>query len=202
VGVGFSPLEIFDPTYGSPEIMSQPLEPDEVILPSSQRPPIKAPGDTANERDATAKIVARWLDELLQIPGTKFKIGLDPLIAFIPGIGDFLSSSVSAVVILESVRKGVAFSVIFRMGLNMVINALFDAIPGVGPFFSAFFKSNSRNLMLLQRWQEGEHQAVRRSSRIVLLCVVVLFSLCVALAILVWSAYMWALMKLFSFKLV
>ena len=182
--------------------MSQPLEPDEVILPSSQRPPIKAPGDTANERDATAKIVARWLDELLQIPGTKFKIGLDPLIAFIPGIGDFLSSSVSAVVILVSVRKGVAFSVIFRMGLNMVINALFDAIPGVGPFFSAFFKSNSRNLMLLQRWQEGEHQAVRRSSRIVLLCVVVLFSLCVALAILVWSAYMWALMKLFSFKLV
>lgn len=182
--------------------MSKPLEPDEVIPPSSQRPPIKAPGDDANERDATAKIVARWLDELLQIPGTKFRIGLDPLIAFIPGIGDFLSSSVSAVVILESVRKGVAFSVVFRMGLNMVINALFDAIPGIGPFFSAFFKSNSRNLMLLQRWQEGDHQAVKRSSRIVLLCVVVLFCLCVALALLVWSAYMWALMKLLSLQLV
>lgn len=130
-----------------------------------------------------------WTRSSFRIPGTKFKIGLDPLIAFIPGIGDFLSSSVSAVVILESVRKGVAFSVIFRMGLNMVINALFDAIPGIGPFFSAFFKSNSRNLMLLQRWQEGEQQAVKRSSRIVLLSVVVLFCLCLALALLVWSLH-------------
>ena len=178
--------------------MNQPIEPDEVIPPSEQRPPFKAPGDNANDRDATAKIVARWLDELLQIPGTKFKIGLDPLIAFIPGVGDFLSSSVSAVVILESVRKGVAFSVIFRMGLNMIVNALFDAIPGVGPFFSAFFKSNSRNLTLLQRWQEGEHQAVKRSSRFIMLTVVALFCLCIALSALVWGIYLWGLMKLVS----
>ena len=198
MGVGFSPQSDRPHPSLPKEIVNQPIEPDEVIPPSEQRPPFKAPGDNANDRDATAKIVARWLDELLQIPGTKFKIGLDPLIAFIPGVGDFLSSSVSAVVILESVRKGVAFSVIFRMGLNMIINALFDAIPGVGPFFSAFFKSNSRNLTLLQRWQEGEHQAVKRSSRFIMLTVVALFCLCIALSALVWGIYLWGLMKLVS----
>jgi hypothetical protein len=92
----------------------------------------------------------------------------------------------------------VAFSVIFRMGLNMIVNALFDAIPGVGPFFSAFFKSNSRNLTLLQRWQEGEHQAVKRSSRFIMLTVVALFCLCIALSALVWGIYLWGLMKLVS----
>jgi hypothetical protein len=176
--------------------MSAPIDADEIIPPSSKQPHLRPPGTGEHERHVTARIIARWLDELIRIPGTNFKIGLDPLIAFVPGIGDFLSSSVSAVVIVESVRKGVAASVIMRMGLNMVINALFDVIPVVGPVLSAFFKSNTRNLTLLRRWQEGEHQAVKRSSRVVMLVVVGLFGLCIALSVLVWGIYFWGLLKL------
>jgi hypothetical protein len=164
--------------------MNQAIDPDEVIPPTH----IPAPGDTVQERDATAKIIARWLDELLQIPGTKFKIGLDPIMALVPGIGDMLSSSVSAVVIIESVRNGVSPSVVARMGLNMLINAVMGIIPGVGPFMTAFFKSNSKNLMLLHEWQAGHKDEVRRGSRTFLVVVV-----CILCAILIGSALLWAL---------
>jgi hypothetical protein len=176
--------------------MSEPIEADEVIPPQGPHSRFSPPGANPGERQATAKIIARWLDDLLRVPGTNFKIGLDPLLAFIPGIGDFLSSSVSAVVILEAVRKGVSLSVILRMGLNVLVNALFDAIPGAGPFLSAFFKSNSRNLQLLQRWQEGGQREVRRSSRQVLLAVVGIISLCVLISLLGWMFYFWLLLKL------
>lgn len=186
MGVGF---------YPSSSPVSQSIEPDEVIPPGAI-PRIQAPGSTDHERHATARIIAHWLDELLHVPGTKFRIGLDPFLSLVPGVGDFLSSSVSAVVIIESVRKGVAFSVILRMCLNMLVNALFDAIPGAGSFLSAFFKSNSRNLDLLRRWQEGEHQAVKRSSRIVMLVVVVMIFLSIAASLVIWGLYFWGLVKL------
>ena len=172
------------------------IEPDEVIPPQPHGPGFKPPGRTHHERDATAKIVAKWLDELLRIPGTNIKFGLDPLLAFVPGVGDFLSSSVSAVVIIESLRKGVAASVIVRMAMNMGVNAIFDAIPGIGPFLSVFFKSNSRNLMLLHRWQEGEHQAVKRSSRAVMLAVFGIIGATILLAVAGWFFYLWLLVKL------
>ena len=176
--------------------MPAPIEPDEVIPPHLPGHGLRPPGGSEPERNATARIIARWLDELLAIPGTKFKIGLDPLLAFVPGVGDFLSSSVSAVVIIESVRKGVAASVIMRMGLNMLANAFLDALPGVGPFLSAFFKSNSRNLMLLQRWQEGEHLAVKRSSRVVVLSVFGMIAGTILLSLAGWFFYLWVLVKL------
>jgi len=53
---------------------------------------------------------------------------------------------------------------------------------------TAFFKSNSKNLLLLNKWQEGHKDEVRRGSRMFLVVVVGL--LC---AILVGSALLWAL---------
>ena len=42
----------------------------------------------------------RWLavlmDDFLRVPGTKFRIGLDPLIGLLPGLGDTASAIVSA----------------------------------------------------------------------------------------------------------
>ena len=172
--------------------MSEPLEPDEVIPPSR----IPPPGSTVQERDATAKIIARWLDELLSIPGTKFKIGLDPIMALIPGIGDMLSSSVSAVVMIEAVRNGVAPSVIARMGLNMLINALLGIIPAAGPFMTAFFKSNSKNLLLLHQWQEGHKDEVRRGSRVFLGVVVSVLCAILAGSALLWALYLWTVAKM------
>ncbi len=157
------------------------------------------PGSTKNEKHATARIIARWLDELFPIPGTTFRVGLDPIIALIPGVGDIISSSVSFVVMLEAVRTGVSISVILRMAFNMIVNALLDMIPGAGPAASIFFKSNSRNLELLHRWQAGQHNQVRRGSRLLLSAIVCVCFLVLIALMAVWAFYAWTFAKLFGF---
>lgn len=111
-----------------------------------------------------SRFLAKWLDDLLRVPGTRFKIGLDPILAFLPGIGDAVSSGAGLIIVLEAVRSGVSIPVLLRMGANMGINSVLDIVPGIGPVASAFFKSNSRNLYLLQRWQAGQTHAVRKST--------------------------------------
>ena len=177
--------------------MSQPIDADEVIPPSARgqaRP--YAPGKTDHERHATARIIAHWLDELFPIPGTRIRIGLDPIISLVPGIGDIISSSVSFVVILEAMRIGVSFSVILHMAFNMVVNALLDMIPGAGPIASIFFRSNSLNLELLHKWQTGQHRKVKRGSRLMLAGVTCVCFLMLLVLMTAWAFYAWTFAKL------
>ncbi len=145
-----------------------------------------------SEKEATARIIAKWLDELIRIPGTNFRIGLEPIMALFPGIGEFLASSLSVVTIMEAVRNGVAPSVVGRMGLNMGFNAILGLIPGVGPALSALFKSNTRNLALLRRWQEGEDRALKKGSRTLLYVVVAAVFLLLSAGMIAWAAYLYA----------
>jgi hypothetical protein len=89
--------------------MDKPPAPEAVIsevLPpeakAGSRPPAKEDYDARNE---SARILARWLDELITIPGTKIKIGLDPIISLFPAVGDLLVSSAGLVIIGEAVRS-------------------------------------------------------------------------------------------------
>ncbi len=179
--------------------MSQPSEeplpeaPVEFIPPSHQqgRTSRAAPGVNPDEKNATARIIAHWLDDFIKIPGTTFRIGLDPIMSLVPGVGDFLASSVSLVTIIESVRTGVPITVILRMCFNMVVNAIIGAIPFVGPVFSAFYKSNTRNLGILQRWQAGDHHAVVKGSRRLLIVVVLGVFLTLASYLAFWVWVLW-----------
>lgn len=163
---------------------------DEVLPPDPGAPPARD-RDAADVKSETSRIIAYWMDEFLRIPGTNFKIGLDPIIAFVPGIGDFLASSAGVVILLEAARSGVSIPVLGRMGLNMLFNTMLDVIPGVGPFFSAFFKSNSRNLALLRSWQAGNKDAVRRGTWRLFGFVALLFALAVGLWLGLWVFYLW-----------
>jgi hypothetical protein len=111
-----------------------------------------------------AKFLAKWLDNWLRIPGTDFKVGLDPLLSFIPGFGSTIASGGGLIILIEAVRSRVSVPVLLRMAANMLLNTLLDYFPALGPVASAFFKSNSRNLKLLTEWQAGQHDKVKRST--------------------------------------
>lgn len=98
-----------------------------------------------------ARLIAWLLDDFIRIPGTNFRIGLDPIIGLIPGIGDGSTTVVSSVILLHGLRAGVPRVVLVRMALNVLINSLGGVIPGIGDLFSAWFKSNRRNVELLDR---------------------------------------------------
>ena len=91
------------------------------------------------------------LDELVSVPGTPIKIGLDPVIGVIPIAGDALAALVGVWVILEASRFGIPRMVLGRMVANLVVDLGIGAIPLIGDAYDLFFRSNSRNLDLFRR---------------------------------------------------
>ncbi|HEX3427852.1 MAG TPA: DUF4112 domain-containing protein, partial [Candidatus Limnocylindrales bacterium] len=65
--------------------------------------------------------VSRVMDELVAIPGTSVRIGLDPIIGLVPVVGDALSALVGFWLIAEAARFGVPRIVVGRMVANTVV---------------------------------------------------------------------------------
>ena len=95
--------------------------------------------------------VTHVLDELVSVPGTPIKVGLDPVIGVIPIAGDALAALVGLWVILEASRFGIPRVVLGRMVANLVLDLGIGAIPLIGDAYDLFFRSNSRNLDLFRR---------------------------------------------------
>jgi hypothetical protein len=95
--------------------------------------------------------VTRVLDELVGVPGTPIKVGLDPVIGLIPVVGDAVAAGVGAWVIAEAARFGIPRLVLGRMVLNLLLDLGIGAIPILGDVYDLFFRSNSRNLALFRR---------------------------------------------------
>ena len=150
------------------------------------------------ESSEVSRILARWMDSWIRIPGTHFKIGLDPILSLFPMVGDFLASSAGLVLLLEGLRLRVSALVLLRMGFNLLLNAVLNLIPVLGALGSAAYKSNNRNLELIQRWQAGHAQQVRRSSLFFLINLVIITLLIAAVWLLIWLASLWLLQRLMT----
>ena len=98
-----------------------------------------------------ARRLARLLDTVFVLPGG-VRIGLDPLVGLLPGIGDTLASFTGAMILLLAAQCRVPRIMLARMALNVLLNGLIGAIPGIGDLFSFWFKSNVRNAELLERY--------------------------------------------------
>lgn len=118
---------------------------------------------THQDREAMEKIVklARLLDDAFRIPGTNFRVGIDGILGLIPGIGDASSAVLAAVMIVSARRLGASRWTIARMVANTTLDVTVGAIPLIGDAWDFFFKSNRRNLRLLER--ELAKKAARES---------------------------------------
>ncbi len=105
--------------------------------------------------------IALLMDNLVRVPGTRFRIGIDPLIGLIPGIGDTGSAIVSAVALLQAARQGLPKIILARMAVNILLNEFIGIVPVVGDAFSFWFKSNARNHQLIKDYTGGRRTAGR-----------------------------------------
>ncbi|CAN5622602.1 hypothetical protein BH18VER1_BH18VER1_19310 [soil metagenome] len=105
--------------------------------------------------------IALLMDNLIRVPGTKFRFGIDPLIGLIPGIGDTGSAMVSALALIQALRAGMPKIVLARMAVNILVNELIGIVPLVGDAFSFWFKSNARNHELVKQHIAGRRKAGR-----------------------------------------
>jgi hypothetical protein len=95
--------------------------------------------------------IARLLDTAIGIPGTKFRIGLDPILGLIPGGGDLVGAAISAYMIYLATSFGLEKSQISKMIQNIALETTVGFVPIVGDLFDAYFKANIRNLDILEQ---------------------------------------------------
>lgn len=109
---------------------------------------------TTAERLATLNRIrklSRLMDTAIGIPGTKFRIGLDPIIGLLPGGGDLISTAFSAYIIYLATRFGLPNEDLKKMIFNVGLEAVVGTVPLVGDLFDAYYKSNIRNLAILEQ---------------------------------------------------
>lgn len=107
---------------------------------------------TADDRGLKhARAIARALDTAVGIPGTRFRFGLDPILGLVPGLGDVVGAVLSGYIVLTGVRLGAPSSMVARMVANVAIDTLVGSVPVVGDLFDAGWKSNIRNIALIEK---------------------------------------------------
>ena len=142
--------------------------------PSADRLPLAASGGVAR-----ARALARLLDDLIRVPGTKIGIGIDPIIGLIPGVGDLLGGVMSSYILLVAAQAGAPSSVLVRMLGNIALDSVVGVVPVIGDLFDVGMKSNRRNVDLLERYLGAPKETKAASRGVVALIVLALVLLIV-----------------------
>lgn len=134
------------------------------------------------------RALSRMLDSAFTVPGTRYRFGLDALIGLVPGLGDAVSALFSGYLVIQASRLGAPKSVVTRMVANVAIDTVVGWVPLLGDLFDVVWKSNVRNMALLEE-HLGHPAAARSGSRRALILLigvlVVFFAGAIALGVLV-----------------
>lgn len=93
--------------------------------------------------------LARLLDEAIEIPGIRRKVGLDAATGLIPGLGDAIGAVLSTWIIVGGLRHRLPAGKIFRMIANVLVDLGLGSVPVIGDLFDAFFHQNVSNVRIV-----------------------------------------------------
>jgi hypothetical protein len=123
------------------------------------------------------------MDDGIRLPGIGLRVGLDPIIGLVPGIGDAAGAILGAWILVEAARLRASRATLVRVFYNIAVDALGGTIPLLGDAFDVVWKANLRNVALLERHLADPARASKADRRFVaLLCGAVLL-LCGVLAV-------------------
>jgi Domain of unknown function (DUF4112) len=112
---------------------------------------------------ATVERAVQLLDNAITIPGTQFRLGLDPIIGLVPVIGDLVGGAMSLGVLFLAVQYRVPTGIVGVMVFNVVVDTAVGGIPIVGDLFDFVWKANDRNYRLIMK-HRGDVTARRKFS--------------------------------------
>ncbi len=136
------------------------------------------------------KSVANLMDAKFKIPGTDIRFGLDALVGLIPGAGDLAGFGISSYMIWVMAHNGASGFVLARMILNVLIDTLFGSIPILGDLFDVAFKSNLRNVRLMeQHYKEGRHNG--SAWKVIIPVLLLLFVVIAGMVVLIYWLFSW-----------
>jgi hypothetical protein len=100
-----------------------------------------------------ARKIAILMDSQLNFFG--IKVGLDPVIGLVPGVGDLISLGLSLYLIWIGIQLKLPFPQLLRMLFNVLLDTTVGAIPVLGDVADLFFRANMKNLKILERFAPG-----------------------------------------------
>ncbi len=115
----------------------------------SPQPVLPMPPEAA-ARLARLRRLAVLMDRSIPIGGGR-RIGLDPLLGLIPGLGDWAGAAISSWIVYQAILLGLPLRVLMAMGFNIAVEALAGTVPLVGDVFDAVWQANYRNLRLIEK---------------------------------------------------
>jgi hypothetical protein len=121
-------------------------------MPSSQSPSQLSSVITDSKLASLQRLrkLSRLLDNAISIPGTTFRIGLDPILGLLPGAGDFVGTALSAYIVIEAARLGLPRDTLGRMVFNILTESVLGVVPVLGDLFDFAWKANTKNMELLE----------------------------------------------------
>jgi hypothetical protein len=120
------------------------------------------------------RAIATVLDDAVRVPGTNVRFGLDALLGLVPGAGDAVTGVVAAYAIVLAARLGAPPIVIARMTTNVLIDVATGTIPVLGDIFDVGWKSNRKNVRLLEGYQANPQKAKASSWAVVIILLLVI----------------------------
>jgi Domain of unknown function (DUF4112) len=115
--------------------------------------------DDAQMRSALVQVrkIAWLMDDSIPI-GRGYRIGIDGVIDFVPGIGDLAGVLVSAYIIYRAAACGAPQPILMRMAGNVLVDALLGTFPVLGVVADSAFKANSRNAAILEEFLNSQER--------------------------------------------
>lgn len=115
------------------------------------------PADIRRRMDAMERLLERGFT----VPGTRYAVGLDAIVGFVPIIGDAIGAALGAYLVWEARNLGLPKWKLWRMVGNVGFDAAVGAIPLAGDLFDFLFRSNTRNMKIVRAHLDKHHPETR-----------------------------------------
>ncbi len=99
------------------------------------------------------------LERAFVIPGLNRGVGLDSIIGLVPVVGDLMAAALGAWIVWEARNLGMSKFQLARMAGNIGIDTALGAVPFAGDLFDFVYRSNSKNLRIVQKHLDKHHPA-------------------------------------------
>jgi hypothetical protein len=120
------------------------------------------------------KILSRVLDRQFMGPlNTRF--GVDSIIGLIPVWGDLIGLVLSHYVLVRSILIKCPAPIIIKMMINTYLDFIIGCVPILGDIFDLYWKSNTKNTELLEKYLASPKRTNKQSLIFIILLLLIIF---------------------------
>lgn len=125
------------------------------------------------------RMLARLMDAQFSVGG--IKIGWDGILGLIPAFGEMITTIISLYIVVAASQLGLPVSVLARMGINIIFDNVLSNIPLLGWIVDFFYRSNLKNVDLIEKYLANPQQTVLRSRLVLGLILLLVFAISFAI---------------------